>query len=267
MKLLSTFKKVLHLSDEFLSELGRIVLFLQAILVTTFKKRIRFVFLAEQIWRMTIQSLAVTAMAGFFVGSLMTIQFTMQVKEFSALGFLGGIASSAVLREVGPLLIAFMLSGKVGAFIAAELGSMSVTEQIDAIRCLGADPLEEVIIPRFYGIILSSFVLLGMGLVMAIGGGALFGTIFSGISLEEYGRHIPTFFSLGSLMGSIFKCFTFAFVIAIACTYFGYIAKGGARGVGRAVVLTSIYSMIGIVVTDWMTTVIADAVATVLREL
>src|SRR5690606_26838333 len=139
--------------------------------------------------------------AGFFVGAIMTIQFTMQVKEFGALGFLGGLATSGTIREVGPLLIAFMLSGKVGAFTSAELGTMRVTEQIDAIRCLGANPLLEIVIPRFLGIVVSSFFLLATGLIMSIGGGLLLGIVFSGISPEEYVRHIPnivTWASIGS---------------------------------------------------------------------
>ena len=97
--------------------------------------------MCEQIWKVTLQSLPTTAMAGFFVGAIMTVQFTMQITAFGALGYLGGLASSATVREVGPLLIAFLLSGKVGAFTSAELGTMQVTEQIDAIRCLGADPV------------------------------------------------------------------------------------------------------------------------------
>src|SRR5690606_40968225 len=133
--------------------------------------------------------------AGFFVGAIMTIQFTLQVKEFGALGYLGGLATSATIREVGPLLIAFMLSGKVGAFTAAELGTMRVTEQIDAIRCLGANPIKEIIVPRFVGIVVASFFLLAGGLMLSIAGGLLMGSIFASVSLQEYFRHIPTLVS------------------------------------------------------------------------
>ncbi|MEK6553731.1 MAG: ABC transporter permease, partial [Bdellovibrionota bacterium] len=130
----------------FFEELGRGVLFLQDVLRVAIYKKVSFHAVCEQIVKVTGQSFLTTAQAGFFVGGITTIQFTMQVKEFGALGYLGGLATSGTIREVGPLLIGFMLSGKIGAFTSAELGTMRVTEQIDAIRCLGADPLQEIIV-------------------------------------------------------------------------------------------------------------------------
>lgn len=212
-----------------------------------------------QIWRVTTQSLATTALAGFFVGAVMTVQFTLQVEAFGALGYLGGLATSATIREVGPLLIAFMLSGKVGAFTSAELGTMKVTEQIDAIRCLGANPFTEIILPRFTAIIISSFLLLTAGLFMSIAGGLMLGVFFSGITAEEYLRHIPTIVALPSVFTGLFKCFVFSVVLASVCTYKGYTATGGAKGVGRAVVGTAVTTMVGLVVADWLTTLIANS--------
>ncbi len=208
-----------------------------------------------------MQSLSTTALAGFFVGAIMTLQFTVQVKAFGALGYLGGLATSGTVREVGPLLIAFMLSGKVGAFTSAELGTMRVTEQIDAIRCLGANPIQEIIFPRFVAIIFSSFFLLVIGLFMSIFGGVLLGVFFSGITIEEYLRHIPSVIQISSILSGLFKCFVFAFVLASICTYKGYNTTGGAKGVGRAVVQTAVYTMIGLVVADWLTSVFTTSMS------
>lgn len=213
---------------------------------------------AEQIWRVSMQSISTTAMAGFFVGAIMTVQFTMQVKQFGALGFLGGLATSGTIREVGPLLIAFMLSGKVGAFTSAELGTMRVTEQIDAIRCLGANPIQEIILPRLLGIVISSFLLLTAGLIMSIFGGLLMGMVFSGINPEEYLRHIPTIVTLPSIANGLFKCFIFALILGSICTYKGFTTSGGAKGVGKAVVNTAVATMVGIVVADWVTSLISE---------
>jgi phospholipid/cholesterol/gamma-HCH transport system permease protein len=204
-------------------------------------------------------------MAGFFVGAIMTVQFTLQIKAFGALGYLGGLSTSATVREVGPLLIAFLLSGKVGAFTSAELGTMRVTEQIDAIRCLGANPLQEIILPRFLGIVISSFVLLAAGLMMSIFGGLLLGALFSGINPEEYLRHIPTIVSGFSVASGLFKCLVFALVLASVCTYKGYTASGGAKGVGRNVVSTAVMTMVGIVVFDWMTSLLSETALILLR--
>lgn len=242
------------------AEIGRCVSFCGEALDVLIRKGVSRREVFAQIWRVTIQSLPTTAMAGFFVGAIMTVQFTMQVEAYGALGYLGGLSTSATIRQVGPLLIAFMLSGKVGAFTAAELGTMRVTEQIDAIRCLGANPFQELILPRMIAIIISSFTLLAAGLLMSIAGGVLMGVIFSGINPDEYLRHVPTIVTLPSIATGLSKCMVFAVVLAAICTFKGYSATGGARGVGRAVVDTAVATMVSLVAADWATSLIADAV-------
>ncbi|MCB0421505.1 MAG: ABC transporter permease [Bdellovibrionales bacterium] len=243
-----------------IDEIGRITQFMGRILHAAMFNRCSSHVIFDQIWRVTLQSLSTTALAGFFVGGIMTVQFTLQVKEFGALGYLGGLSTSGTIREIGPLLIAFMLSGKVGAFTSAELGTMRVTEQIDAIRCLGADPIQEIILPRFIGIVISSFFLLTVGLFMSIGGGLLMGIVFSNISPEEYLRHIPSIVTFPSILSGMFKCFVFAMVLSSICTYKGYSTTGGAKGVGRAVVSTAVATMVGIVIADWLTSLISEAI-------
>lgn len=245
------------------TDIGGCLLFLKEALSTVVRHRVPTHEIFVQIWRVTAQSLGTTTLAGFFVGAIMTVQFTLQVKAFGALGFLGGLATSGTVREVGPLLIAFMLSGKVGAFTSAELGTMRVTEQIDAIRCLGANPFIEIIVPRFIAIIVSSFFLLAAGLFMSIAGGLLLGVIFAGITAEEYLRHIPTIVTFPSILNGLFKCFVFAILLASICTYKGYTTTGGAKGVGRSVVATAVATMVGIVVADWLTSLIAETAMTI----
>lgn len=239
-------------------DIGECILFIKLVARTAFRYPCTFESVCEQVWKVTIQSMPTTALAGFFVGAIMTVQFTMQIKAFGALGYLGGLSTSATVREVGPLLIAFLLSGKVGAFTSAELGTMRVTEQIDAIRCLGANPIQEIILPRYLGIIISSFFLLAAGLFMSIFGGMLLGSFFAGINPEEYVRHIPTIVSSFSIGNGLFKCFVFALILASVCTYKGYTASGGAKGVGRAVVSTAVMTMVGIVVSDWFTSLLSE---------
>lgn len=246
----------------FLEQLGEGVLFVKSLFVVIIKKPVSAEAISIQVLKITQQSFLTTAIAGFFVGAIMTIQFSMQIKEFGALGYLGGLATSGTIREVGPLLIAFMLSGKVGAYTSAELGTMKVTEQIDAIRCLGADPMQEIIVPRYIGIVLSSFFLLVVGLFMSIFGGMFLGYILVGINSAEYLRHIPTIVTLASIGSGLFKCFVFALVLASVCTFLGYTASGGARGVGRAVVKTAVVTMVGIVIADWFTSFIGDVILT-----
>ncbi len=250
---------------EIFGELGGTLLFLKTIMTTLVNKKIRRSDVFTQIWSVIIASFPTTAMAGFFVGAIMTVQFALLMNEFGALGYLGGLSTSATVREIGPLLIAFMLSGKVGAFTSAELGTMRVTEQIDAIRCLGSDPLQEIIVPRFIGIVIASFFLLGFGLIMSIFGGMILGDIFAGVNFQEYLRHIPTVVNPVSILFGTVKCGSFAVVTATVSTYKGFTTTGGAKGVGKAVVSTSVMTMILIVLMDWFTSFIGDIVLQIAR--
>tara|TARA_B100000749_G_scaffold280893_1_gene280446 strand:+ start:43070 stop:43849 length:780 start_codon:yes stop_codon:yes gene_type:complete len=250
---------VISLLSPIVTDIGGGYLFFKDVLRSALKKWPRRELVFQQIWMVSTQSASTTALAGFFVGAVMTVQFTMQIKQFGALGYLGGLSTSATIREIGPLLIAFMLSGKVGAFTSAELGTMRVTEQIDAIRCLGADPIQEIILPRFLGIVVSSFFLLAVGLFMSIFGGLFLGVLFAGINPEEYLRHVPAIVKWPSLAIGLFKCFTFAVLLGGICTYKGYTTTGGAVGVGKSVVNTAVSTMVAIVVADWITSVIAES--------
>jgi phospholipid/cholesterol/gamma-HCH transport system permease protein len=242
-----------------INDVGGCLLFIREVVRTAFRAKLARHEIFVQIWRVTTQSLSTTALAGFFVGAVMTIQFALQIKAYGALGYLGGLATSGTVREVGPLLIAFMLSGKVGAFTSAELGTMRVTEQIDAIRCLGADPYQEIILPRIIAIIVSSFFLLLAGLFMSIAGGLVMGAAFASINPQEYLRHVPTIVSFPSIVSGLFKCFVFAVLLASICTYKGFNTSGGAKGVGRSVVSTAVTTMVGLVIADWLTSQISEA--------
>ena len=217
--------------------------------------------ICEKALQVIKESLLTTVFAGFFVGAIMTLQFTMQVQMFDAMSYLGALVTSATVREVGPLLIAFLLSGKIGAFTSAELGTMKVSEQIDAIRCLGADPLKEVILPRFLGIIIASFFLLSFGLLFSFLGGVLMASSFSGLPWEQYLTHIPTIVSRFSVISGGVKCLIFSTVIATICTYRGYQVLGGAREVGEGVVQAATQTMIALVLADWVSSFILEGIA------
>lgn len=249
----------MKINSQSIYAIGKSVLFLKQVLQTLAKKGIRRSDFFEQTWKVIEQSYVTVVLSGFFVGAVMTIQFALQLMEFSALGFLGGLATSGTVRELGPLLIAFMLSGKVGAFTAAELGTMRVTEQMDAIRCLGADPIREIILPRFLGIIFASLFLLLAGIFMSICGGMLMAYLFVGVNPEEYIRHIPTIVKWYSIVGGIVKVIFFSIGLGWISTYMGYHTSGGAKGVGKSVVNTAVATMVTIVFLDWLTSYLTES--------
>lgn len=242
-------RRLLYIADT----IGNIVLFQGSIHKAVFAGKISWHRVSEEMWRVFVLSVPTTILSGFFVGAIMTIQFTMQSKEFGAMGYLGGLATSGTVREVGPLLIAFMLSARIGAYTSAELGMMNQTEQIDSMRCLGVNPLYRIVAPRYVAIIFASYFLLVAGIAFSILGGITTGILFSGISIEEYIRHIPSVVAISSVMGGFFKCLIFAIVMASICTYHGYNGDKGSEGVGRSVINTAVHSMFAMVVFDWIT--------------
>ena len=241
--------------------LGGLVLFLYEVLGALTRSHSRREAIFSKTLEVIQQSLVTTLFAGFFVGAIMTLQFTMQMEMFNALTYLGALVTSATVREVGPLLIAFLLSGKIGAFVSAELGTMKVSEQIDAIRCLGANPIDEVVVPRFLGIIVASFFLLSFGLIFSFFGGLLVAISFGGLPWEQYLTHIPTVVSGFSILSGLVKCLLFSFIIALLCTYRGYTVIGGARQVGEGVVAAATQTMIALVLMDWLSSFILERLA------
>ena len=188
----------------------------------------------------------------------MAIEINLQLVDFGAQGYLGGLATSVTLRNIGPVLIAFLLSGKVGAFTAAELGTMAVTDQMNAIRCLGMNPLRYIVLPRMIAIVLSSFLLLIVGLLITILGGVAFSSQSLGVNPLAYIQNIPTLVSVASVCVGVVKSFIFGTLIAVICCHEGYTTKGGSIGVGESVRRTSVVTLLSIIVADFSVSMMAS---------
>jgi phospholipid/cholesterol/gamma-HCH transport system permease protein len=207
-----------------------------------------------------LRSLSTTVTAGIFTGAIMALQFHMQLKDFGAESVLGGLNTSGTIREVGPILIAFMLAGKVGAFTSAELGTMKVTDQIQAVRCLGLDPISFFVVPRFWAVALNSVLLLVFGLVISVLGGLLAVWVAAGINPDQYLLMIARFTSTESVILAVSKSIIFGLLMGHICCANGYWAEGGTRGVGKAVKKTAVQSMVSIVLADFLISWIVEVV-------
>lgn len=234
-----------------LESLGSIVLFVIKIFTTWKKTRGHFKPCLDQTIAVIRQSFLIVCFAGLFIGGILTIQFGHMLLEYNAESFLGGLSSSALIREVGPLIISFLLSGKIGAYIAAELSTMRVTEQIDAIECLGTNSIQYLIIPRWTSIIVSSMILLLIGLLVSIFGSMLVAERLYHINPLLFLSSIPKFTSLQTLFSGFFKSFLYSTIVASVCCYYGYTATQGARGVGRAVTTAAVSTNLFIVITNY----------------
>ena len=207
-----------------------------------------------------LRSLSTTVTAGIFTGAIMALQFHLQLKDFGAESVLGGLNTSGTIREVGPILIAFMLAGKVGAFTSAELGTMKVTDQIQAVRCLGIDPISFFVVPRFWAVALNSILLLVFGLVISVLGGLIAVWMVADINPDQYLLMISRFASTESLILAISKSIIFGLLMGHICCANGYWTEGGSRGVGKAVKKTAVQSMVSIVLADFFISWIVEVI-------
>jgi len=242
----STLFKLLH-------ELGSVWLFYFRVVGTFLSTRGNFKPIVAQIVSVTIRSMSTVIFAGVFVGAILVLQFNMILDKYDASSLLGGLNTSTVVREVGPLIISFLLAGKIGAYTAAELGTMRVTEQIEAIECLGTNPLQYLVVPRLVGIVISSLFLLIIGLIISIAGSMVVASVFCGINYLEYSNSIPRFTTLWTITGGILKSMVYGSIVATVACHKGYTASGGARGVGRAVTSAAVYTNFYILIANFIT--------------
>ena len=212
----------------------------------------------QQIAEVSTRTIATVVFAGLFVGAILVLQFDVMLRRFDAQALLGGLNTSATIREVGPLIISFLLAGKIGAYTTAELANMRVTEQIDAIESLGTNPFQYLIVPRFFAIILSSIVLLAIGLSVSVIGAIIVAELFSGINLYQYIASIPRFAGAWTLFEGLVRCIIFSTIVATVSTFKGYTATGGARGIGRAVTESAIYINVYIVISNFISSSILE---------
>lgn len=210
--------------------------------------------LARNLFKMGVRSLPIVAVTALFTGAIMVIQAGILIRRFGAEGLLGWGAGFATLREVGPILIALMFSGRVGANNTAELGTMTVTEQIDALSTLAIDPLSYLILPRVIGMVSMLFVLTVFGDVLALVGAAYTGRALLGVSVATFWNGFLETIRVWDLATGLIKSVFFGFIVALASCHFGLTVKGGAPGVGRAVNASVVASATGIFITDYFST-------------
>jgi phospholipid/cholesterol/gamma-HCH transport system permease protein len=212
----------------------------------------------RELWRnlhkMGVQSVPIVALTAVFAGGIMVIQAAMYVRRFNAYSMVGWGAGYSVFREVGPILIGLMFSGRVGSNNTAELGTMVVTEQIDGLRSLAIDPVRYLLVPRVLAMVVMAFCLCVIGDVVAIGGGMIFAKLMLGIDYGVFYASFADNVKLWDLWHGLIKGGVFGLVIALTSCHFGLSVRGGAVGVGRAVNAAVVAAAVGIMVLDYFLT-------------
>lgn len=195
-----------------------------------------------------VGSLPVVIMTGFFTGAVMGLQMSRALAMYGATGQIGQIVAITLVRELGPVLTALMIAGRNGSGIASELGSMKVTEQIDAMRALGTDPIQKLVAPR---VIATAVVLPLLTIIadfMGIVGGFVIALMLLQITASQYWSTAWRALAFNDLAQGLLKPFAFALVISLVGCFYGISTRGGTQGVGRATTQAVVVASIWIIV-------------------
>jgi phospholipid/cholesterol/gamma-HCH transport system permease protein len=234
-------------------------------------KAIRFTFarpfytsdVVQQMDVIGVQSLGIVVLTGLFTGMVLALQSSVQMKQFGATQYIGQLVSASMIRELGPVLAGLMVAGRVGSGIAAQLGSMKVTEQIDALNTLGTEPIKKLVTPRLLAAIIMMPMLTVVADLVGILGGNLIAELYVQLPSSFYWqsvwkqiaqggfvlRYIPNDFVMG-----LSKPVVFGAIIALTGCYFGLNTSGGTEGVGVATTRTVVTASVLILITDYFIT-------------
>jgi phospholipid/cholesterol/gamma-HCH transport system permease protein len=208
----------------------------------------------EQLFHLGFRSLTITNVTLLFTGMVLAIQTAYSLAAFGGKSFVGDIISLSVVRELGPVLTALMVAGRVGAGITAELGSMAVTEQVDALRALAASPVKKLVVPRVGALLVILPMLTILADTIGVFGGLVMAVTELGQTREYFMNHVLTALQVQDIASGVGKTFFFALLIGIIACYNGLKATGGADGVGKATTNTVVVASISIIISDFFLT-------------
>lgn len=208
----------------------------------------------EQLEQIGWRSLTIVNLTALFTGMVLALQLGSYMERFGAKMFVSRIVGISLVRELGPVLTALMLGGRVGAGIAAELGSMAVTEQVDALRALGADPVRNLVLPRLLAATLMLPVLTVIGDLVGVLGGLLVGVTELQVTGDFYLNSLLQVLRINDVFSGVGKSVFFGFFIGIIACHRGLTVTGGADGVGRGTTATVVTASVTVLVSDYFLT-------------
>lgn len=229
---------------------GGISLLLKDTVHTLFATKLRWRATLDQMNKIGLMSLPLVVLTALFTGMVLALQSAYQLKLFAAEQFIANLVALSITRELGPVLTAMVVAGRVGASIAAELGTMKVTEQIDALKALAADPVRYLVVPRFVAAFFMLFVLTIYADCIGMLGGYVVAVFKLGISSHQYIKRSIDILMIKDVMTGLIKAFFFGGIIATVGCYYGFKAEGGAEGVGRATTVAVVSALIIIIASD-----------------
>lgn len=214
--------------------------------------------LVASLYQIGVRSLPVICLTGAFIGMVLAVQAYYQFREFGMESRLGVMINLSMYRELGPVLAATMLAGRIGSSIAAELGTMRVTEQIDALASMGASPVQHLVVPRFLACLAMIPMLTIAAIAMGVVGGAFYSIYIFDVDPFFYFENSRDGTSVWDIAYGVIKSFFFGGAIAIISCYRGFNSSAGAEGVGRAATISFVQSFVVILALDLVLSIALD---------
>lgn len=211
----------------------------------------------KQIEALGVASVGIVTVTSVFIGMVMAVQFAFGLRKFGGMEYTGRVVALSFARELAPTLTAVIVGGRIGSGMAAEVGAMSVTEQIDAIRALGADPLKKLVWPRLVAGVLVMPVLAAFALVLGFGGAMLISDLEFNIPATFFLRTALSVVTLADFFSGMLKTPFFGAIIALVGCHFGMTTRGGTAGVGNSTTRTVVVVSIAILIADFFLTKLA----------
>ena len=199
-----------------------------------------------------VGSMPIVILTGFFTGCVLALQSASSLEEFGAISMTGNLVALSMVKELGPVLTGLMISGRNASGMASELGSMKVSEQIDAMRALGTDPTRKLVTPRLIATIFMLFFLTIVSDAVGIAGGALVSVALLGLNASSYFHSSYRSLTYAGITQGLVKPLFSGFIIASVGCYFGMNTKGGTQGVGRATTQAVVVSSVFIIIVDFL---------------
>lgn len=236
-------------------QLGRWALMLVRGLLSAFQPPFRLRALFKQLESVGADSTVVTVLTGSFTGAVFTLQVIYGFRQFQAEAMVGPVVALAMCRELGPVLTALMVTGRVGGAMAAELGTMRVTEQIDALTVMAADPIKFLVSPRILaGIIMLPLLTVVADFMGILGGYAI--AVSKGVDSGVFVGRIQDVVTFGDISNGLIKASVFGLILTSVGCYKGFYSQGGAEGVGHSTTKAVVVSYVAILVSDFVMTAI-----------
>lgn len=216
------------------------------------QKRPALGLIVDQMDAIGVGSLGLVLVVSLFTGAVAAVQAAYQFSNVVPLKYIGAVILRSVIIELGPVLTALVVGGRVGAAMAAELGTMKVTEQIDAMRAMGVNPVRHLIIPRVAGATIMLPVIVIFADAIAIFGGFVVAVLAIGLAPGTYVSALKDYFYVKDLMSGLIKAVFFGNIIGTMGCYFGFATEGGAEGVGLATTRAVVASCVLVLITDYL---------------